>query len=80
MKVKELQECLAALDPNSEVLCYCEDGKFLAKDRKFVVFEVSSVSPRKASRIRLEDRTPYLKIGEGPEAENLVLLDVTSDI
>jgi len=80
MKVKELQKNLAALDPESEVLCYCEDEKFLAKDQGFVVFEISSVGQNKATRTRLDDETPYLKIGEGPGAENLAILEITSDV
>lgn len=80
MKVKELQKSLAALDPDSEVLCYCEDEKFLAKDQGFVVFEISSVSQNKATRTRLDDGTPYLKTGEDPAAEKLAILEVTSDV
>lgn len=80
MKVKELQNNLAALDPDSEVLCYCEDEKLLAKDQAFVVFEISAVDQNKATRTRLDDGTPYLKIGEGPGAQKLAILEITSDV
>ena len=79
MKVRELQAKLSKLDPELDVICYSEDERFLDKKRCFIVFEVSEISITKAKRVRLEDRTPYLKLGDGPDSVKLATLEVTSD-
>ena len=58
MKVKELQEKLATLDPNLELWCYTEDEHLLKKDRGFLLFEIDTVDVTKAVKHRLDDGTP----------------------
>ncbi len=79
MKVRELQEQLSKLDPQSEVICYCEDEKLADKSRHFILLDVVAVDTTEAKRLRLDDGTPYLKFGKGPDASAIVTLEVTTD-
>ena len=79
MKVRELQQQLNKLDPNLEVLCYCEDEILQSKGRMFRLFDIEAVSTTQAERVRLEDNTPYLKLGKGPDSEILANLEITLD-
>lgn len=79
MKVKELQEKLAKFDPEMELICFCEDENSQKEGRLFTLFDISSVSATDATRCRLDDRTPYLKLGKDQMSETLVFLEVTSD-
>ena len=79
MKVRELQEELNKLDPELEVLCCSEDQRLLAEGRGFILFDVSAVNTAEAETFRLDDETPYLKLGKVPGATAVATLEVTSD-
>jgi hypothetical protein len=79
MKVRELQEQLSKLDPQLEVVCYSEDEKLLAEGRGFILLDVVAVNITEAARLRLDDRTPYLKFGKSPAASAIATLEVTTD-
>jgi hypothetical protein len=79
MKVKELQEKLGKLDPNLEVVCYSEDEILQHLDRGFRLLDILAVSTTDGERARLDDGTPYLKLGKGPDSSTIALLEVTVD-
>jgi len=79
MKVKELQEQLEALDPELDVLCYTEDKRLLTEGRGFLLLAIEGTERTEAEHTRLDDGTPYLKLGVSPAATPLALLQVTSD-
>jgi hypothetical protein len=79
MKVRELQEHLSKLDPELEVLCYCEDERLLVEKRGFILLDILAVGTAKAERLHLEDGTPYLKFEQGPDSVEMATLEVTSD-
>jgi len=80
MKVRELQEKLSKLDPESNVVCCTEDEKFLRPGvTAFLLFEIQSVDMAKGERMRLEDGTPYLNLDKKATSAPIVLLSVTSD-
>jgi hypothetical protein len=79
MKVRELQEKLSKLDPNLEVICYTEDESLLPKNEAFRLLDILEVSTTNAERVRLDDSTPYLKLGKGPDTSEIALLEVTAD-
>ena len=78
MKVRELQEKLAKLDPEVELACYCEDEEFLVDGRHFTLFEVEAVSSSDAERVRLDDGTPYLKFGKSAASTTIGIIEITS--
>jgi hypothetical protein len=79
MKVRELQERLGRLDPELDMLCYCEDEKLISKGRGFVLLEIAAISTAEAESLRLSDGTPYLKFDKSPMSAPLAILEVTSD-
>jgi hypothetical protein len=79
VKVKELLAKLSELDSNLEVVCVCEDADVAVADRGFRLFDVNAVDVTEAQRVRLDDGTPYLKLGRTDLSERLVVLDVTAD-
>ncbi len=79
MKVKELQNLLKNLDPNLEVICYSEDPKLQEGKEIFCILDIESIDTVNAERMRLDDGTPTLKIGESPISEKIVTLVVTSE-
>lgn len=79
MKVGELQQHLSKLDPNLEILCHREDESLQKKHRLFQILDIESVNITDAEKVRLDDGTPYLKLGKGPASVVLVILEVTSD-
>ena len=80
MKVKEVLAKLKALDPEQDVLCYCEDEGDLPQGHAFRLFEITSIEVTQAEKMRLEDNTPYLKLGKTSNSQPHVLIDITSDI
>jgi hypothetical protein len=52
MKVKELQEALAKLDPKMDVLCVCEDETLPDPVRGHIVFEILFVDKADAEMRR----------------------------
>lgn len=79
MKVQELQQQLSKLDPDLEVLCYSEDATLLGRDQAFRLLDIEAVSTTRGERVRLDDGTPYLKLGKSPESIVLATLEVTLD-
>lgn len=79
MKVRELLQHLNKLDPDLEVLCYSEDETLQSKGQLFRIFNLEAVETINAERLRLQDNTPYLKFGKGPDSETLVTLEITLD-
>ena len=79
MKVRELQANLSKLDPELEVLCYCEVESLLVEKRGFILFDILAVSTTKTERLRLKDGTPSLKFEHGPNSVAMATLEVTSD-
>jgi hypothetical protein len=79
MKVKELQQKLSSLNPELELLCYTEDERLLTDRRGFLLLDIESVEITDAEHVRLDDGTPYLKLGKGPASTTVATLHVTSD-
>jgi len=77
MKVRELLQNLGTLDPELEVLCLSEDANLAAKGQQFRLLDIESISALYAEMVRLDDDTPYLKLGEGPSAVAFAILQVT---
>lgn len=79
MKVRELQQQLNKLDPDLEVLCFSEDEILQSKGQMFRLFDIAAVSTTQAEMVRLEDNTPYLKLGKSPASKSLATLEITLD-
>jgi hypothetical protein len=79
MKVRELQQRLSKLDPELDALCYTEDAQFVAAAAHFTLLEIEDVTITHGERMRLDDGTPYLKLGKGPNSVDLATLVVTAD-
>lgn len=79
MKVRQLQESLSKLDPESEVICYTEDSNLLGQGMGFRILDIEEVNTTHAERIRLGDNTPSLKIGQSSGSAPLATLVVTGD-
>ena len=76
MKVKELQEMLADLDPDLELFCYSEEEQIVAEDHLFRLLSIEDVSVIEAERRRGEDRLPSFAIGKTECSEKFALLNV----
>ncbi len=79
MKVRELLTKLNPLDPELDVVCYCEDQGLSSPESGFTLFEINEISVTDGEKTRREDGTPYLKLGKSEGARPHVLIDVTSD-
>lgn len=79
MKVKDLVAKLKTFDPEQDVLCYCEDEEGLPEGHGFRLFDINGVDVTEAEKVRLDDGTPYLKLGKTPQSRRQVLIDITSD-
>jgi len=79
MKVKELREELAALDPNAEVFCYIEDKAFNPSGGQFRLLDVEHIDTVEAEQVRLADGSPYFKIGKTAASRVFVTLNVTAN-
>ena len=79
MKVRELLSKLSPFDPELDVVCYCEDPGTSSPGSGFRLFEINEISVTDAEKTRLEDGTPYLKLGKSEAARPHVLIDVTAD-
>ena len=79
MKVRKLQQLLSKLDPELHVLCYTEDTNLVAAENQFRLLEIEEVNTTQGELVRLDDGTPYLKLGEGPTSRTLATLVVTGD-
>lgn len=79
MKVKELLAKLKARDPEQDVICYSEDEEGLPEGHGFRLFEINGIDVTDAEKTRLDDGTPYLKLGKTAHSRRQVLIDITSD-
>ncbi|MEQ8227731.1 MAG: hypothetical protein RIA64_06580 [Rhodospirillales bacterium] len=79
MKVRELQEILSKLDSELDLVFYCEDEKFLAEKRAFVLFDLIATTQTDAQPVRLDDETPYLDLGRTDTSSPIALIEITSD-
>lgn len=79
MKVRELQAELNKLDPNMEVLCYREYESLQKGGKLFQLLDIIDVSATDAEKVRLDDGTPYLKLGKSSVSKILAILEVTPD-
>lgn len=79
MKVRELQEHLSKLDQDLDVLCYSEHDSLVPDGQLFRLLNIEAISTTDSERVRLDDGTPYLKIGKSPSSVVLALLEVGPD-
>lgn len=79
MKVSELQKQLSKFDSELDVLCYTGDARFVTADAEFTLLEIENVTITHGERMRLDNGTPTLKLGKGPNSVKLVTLEVTTD-
>lgn len=79
MTVRELVEKLSKFDPDCPVVCYSEDEALVPKSQLFRLLDIVWVDAADAEGCRLEDGTPYLKIGKSNVSREVVLLEVTLD-
>lgn len=77
MKVKELINKLGQLNPDTDVLCYTEDEALLPKGQLFRLLDIESVSEAEGEKCRLDDNTPYMKLGKGSASQKHVFIGVT---
>ena len=78
MKVKELLEKLRSLDPDQEVICYCEDKFVTTSGHAFRLFDIYSVYIQEAEKTRCKDGVPSLKFGKTEHSVDNVLIEITS--
>lgn len=74
MKLRELRDKLADLDPDLEVLCYTEDPSLLQPDRTFLVLDIQAVSTPHAERTGHE--TGALRFGRTSASEQFVMFEL----
>ncbi len=79
MKVRQLQETLAKIDPEIAVVCYNKDKRLLTTGRGTILFDILAVTITEAQRCRLDDGTPYLVYEKGPASAPTAIVEVTSD-
>jgi hypothetical protein len=79
MKVKDLIAELSKMDQNLEVCCYSEDA-FAATDNNGVrAFDIVSVGPTAANRIRDKNGLPSLVILDSEHPRKIALIEISSD-
>jgi hypothetical protein len=79
MKLKDLLSKLSGLDPEQDVLCYCEDEGILPPKHGFRLFEINGVTLTEAEKTRCEEGIPSLKLGKTECSAPHVFLDITLD-
>lgn len=79
MKVRELVDLLSRCKPESEVLCYLDDGFHLREKPSLRVLEIESVIKKTAHKERDANQCPRLVFEESGLATEHVLLEVTGD-
>ena len=79
MKVKDVLAKLKGFDPESDLLCYCEDEALLSPGISFKLFEIDDISSSEGEKTRLSDHTPSLKFSKSSASANHVLLEITAD-
>lgn len=78
MKVRELQNEIGKLDPELDVLFYCDDEEFSNESNGFTVFDCLDITKTKARRLRLDNGKPYLEF-DGKNLEDIILIGITQD-
>ncbi|KLV03568.1 hypothetical protein C9I92_24900 [Photobacterium ganghwense] len=77
MKVKDLQDKLAKLDPESELFCFTENGnKFHDANRAYMIL---GLELRKGYKIRQQTESVDASFTENDEGENTAILLISSD-
>ena len=79
MKVSELITKLKALDPSSDVVCYCEDESVVADDQGFRLFDIVDATTQEAEQVRLNTGAPYLKLGKTESSARQSLIEISVD-
>lgn len=79
MKARELLEQLSSVDPDMDVLCYTEDSRLLNEGMGFRILEIEAIDQNEAALVRLDDDTPYLKLGKSDGSKKLLILSVTGE-
>lgn len=79
MKVRELQELLSKLDPDLDLVGYCEDTVPGNSDAGFVVFDIDGADACQAEWTRLSNGTPYLRFDNSDASEKLVAVHLLAD-
>ena len=76
MKLRELREKLADVDPDLDVLCYTEDPSLVQPDRTFLLLDIRAVSTPHAERIETGDGG--LRFGKSSDSERFVMFELRS--
>jgi len=79
MKVKDLISKLDTFNPEYDIFCYCEDENLLPDNHGFMLFDIDDVEQTEAEKTRIEDGTPYLKLGKSQSSVPHILIQITSD-
>ncbi len=79
MKVRELIAKLQAFEPDLDVLCYCEDEGIAPSGKGFKLFDIDEITRNDAEAMRLDDNTPYLKLGRTAASSPHVFICLTGD-
>jgi len=79
MKVKEVIEKLGRLNQDAEVIVYTEEQNLLGPGMLLRVLDIDEIRPLIAERTRLDDNTPYLKLGKSANSEQLAAICVVGD-
>ena len=79
MNVRELSEALSRFDPEMDVFCLSEDEQLLGEGRSFIVFDIDHVQVTSGEFVRLNDGTPYIRLGKESGFQSIVTMQVTTD-
>jgi hypothetical protein len=78
MTAKQLIAELSKLNPDVDVVCYCEDRELLRNDSRFRLLEIEGVDSTVGEKVNV-DGVPTIKMGEPPSATMVGRLHVTLD-
>ncbi len=79
MKVSELIARMSKLNPEHEVVCFCEDDEVGETRSGSRVFDINHVGTTEAESTRTPDGSPGLKFGKGENSRSFAILEITSD-
>jgi hypothetical protein len=74
MKLRELREKLADVDPDLDVLCYTEDPSLVQPDRTFLLLDIRAVSTPHAERTG--DDSGGLRFGRSSASQRFVMFEL----
>ncbi|XEG72298.1 hypothetical protein QA447_30540 [Pseudomonas sp. abacavir_1] len=80
MKVKDLIEQLAKLDPELQLVGYSEDAEVLEKDQLVRLFDVSGVTAENCNLSRDENRKLRIELQGDIPGRSVALLELTTDL